>query len=200
VDATREQLEDDDGLLMASEVAQLELDADWIVLSACNTAAGKKGDAEALAGLAGAFLYAKARALLVSHWYVNSEATAKLTTGAFTELRVNPTIGRAEAVPSRASSPPAGQMSSSPSTGGTLPAAGRGCSRIEKSHRRDRLDLALGWHLRRVDELARWWCRRSRENARDFHRSKGPRFGEFTIHSISRRLMPMSLSMRSFKA
>jgi CHAT domain-containing protein len=55
VDATREQLEEDDGLLMASEVAQLELDADWMVLSACTTAAGEKGDAEALAGLARAF-------------------------------------------------------------------------------------------------------------------------------------------------
>jgi CHAT domain-containing protein len=98
VDATREQLEEDDGLLLASEVAQLELDADWIVLSACNTAAGEKGDADALAGLARAFFYAKARALLVSHWYVNSEAAVKLTTGAFAELRVNPKIGRAEAL------------------------------------------------------------------------------------------------------
>ena len=98
VGATREQLEEDDGLLLASEVAQLQLDADWIVLSACNTAAGEKGDADALAGLARAFFYAKARALLVSHWYVNSEAAVKLTTGAFAELRVNPKIGRAEAL------------------------------------------------------------------------------------------------------
>ena len=60
----RAELEQDDGLLTASEVAQLELDADWVVLSACNTAAGEKGDAEALSGLARAFFYAKARALL----------------------------------------------------------------------------------------------------------------------------------------
>jgi CHAT domain-containing protein len=39
-----------------------------VVLSACNTAAGDKRDAEALSGLARAFFYAKARALLVSHW------------------------------------------------------------------------------------------------------------------------------------
>ena len=45
---TPHELEHDDGLLTASEVAQLELDADWVVLSACNTAAGEKGDAEAL--------------------------------------------------------------------------------------------------------------------------------------------------------
>src|SRR5262249_45586094 len=69
--ATPTELEEDDGLLTASEVAQLELDADWAVLSACNTAAGEKGDAEALSGLARAFFYAKARALLVTHWYVN---------------------------------------------------------------------------------------------------------------------------------
>ena len=88
--ATPAELEQDDGLLTASEVAQLNLDADWVVLSACNTAAGDKGDAEALSGLARAFFYAKARALLVSHWYVNSDAAVKLTTGAFAELRANP--------------------------------------------------------------------------------------------------------------
>jgi CHAT domain len=39
------ELEEDDGLLTASEVAQLELDGDWVVLSAFNTAAGDNGDA-----------------------------------------------------------------------------------------------------------------------------------------------------------
>jgi CHAT domain-containing protein len=79
-------------------VAQLELDADWVVLSACNTAVGDKGDAEALSGLARAFFYAKARALLVSHGPVNSDAAVKLTTGVFAELSANPQIGRAEAL------------------------------------------------------------------------------------------------------
>jgi CHAT domain-containing protein len=96
--ATAAELEEDDGLLTASEVAQLDLDADWVVLSACNTAAGAKGDAEALSGLARAFFYAKARALLVSHWAVDSEAAVQLTTGAFAELKANPGIGRAEAL------------------------------------------------------------------------------------------------------
>jgi CHAT domain-containing protein/tetratricopeptide (TPR) repeat protein len=92
--------EDDDGLLTASEIAQLKLDADWVVLSACNTAAGENDTpgAEALSGLARAFFYAGARALLVSHWAVNSEATVKLITKAFDELRANPKIGRAEAL------------------------------------------------------------------------------------------------------
>ena len=96
--ATAAELEEDDGLLTASEVAQLELDADWVVLSACNTAAADKGDAEALSGLARAFFYAKARALLVSHWYVNSDAAVQLTTRAFAELKANRGIGRAEAL------------------------------------------------------------------------------------------------------
>ena len=91
--------EEDDGLLTASEVTQLKLDADWVVLSACNTAAaGEKGDAEALSGLARAFFYAGARALLVSHWYVDSRAAVELTTGAFAELKRDPAIGRAEAL------------------------------------------------------------------------------------------------------
>ena len=88
---------EDDGLLTASRVAKLQLDADWAVLSACNTAAGNKPGAEGLSGLARAFFYAGARALLVSHWPVNSDAAVKLTTGAFAELKRNPTIGRAEA-------------------------------------------------------------------------------------------------------
>ena len=63
----------DDGLLTASEIAQLKLNADWVVLSACNTIAGDKPGAEALSGLARAFFYAGARALLVSHWAVEFE-------------------------------------------------------------------------------------------------------------------------------
>jgi CHAT domain-containing protein len=88
-------LEKDDGLLTASEVAQLKLNADWVILSACNTAAGDGGDGEALSGLARAFFYAGARALLVSHWPVNSEAAVKLTTRIFAQKA---DIGRAEAL------------------------------------------------------------------------------------------------------
>jgi CHAT domain-containing protein len=92
--------EEDDGLLTASEIAQLKLDADWVVLSACNTAGGgsDKPGSEALSGLARAFFYAGARALLVSHWAVNSDATVKLITNAFNQLKSGPKIGRAEAL------------------------------------------------------------------------------------------------------
>jgi CHAT domain-containing protein len=88
----------DDGLLTASEVAQLKLNADWVVLSACNTAAGDKPGAEALSGLARAFFYAGARALLVSHWSVASDAATRLTTSTFDIMKSSPTVGRAEAL------------------------------------------------------------------------------------------------------
>ena len=88
----------DDGLLTASEVAQLKLNADWVVLSACNTAAGEKPGAEALSGLARAFFYAGARALLVSHWRIDSKAATRLATSTFDIMKSNPTFGRAEAL------------------------------------------------------------------------------------------------------
>lgn len=88
----------DDGLLTASEVAQLKLNADWVVLSACNTIAGDRPGAEALSGLARSFFYAGARALLVSHWAVNSEAATRLAISTFDRLKADPKIGRAEAL------------------------------------------------------------------------------------------------------
>ena len=71
------------------------MDADWVILSACNTAApdGTPG-AEALSGLAKAFFYAGSRALLVSHWPVSSEAAVTLTTRMLTEYANDPGIGR----------------------------------------------------------------------------------------------------------
>jgi CHAT domain-containing protein len=89
--------EADDGLLTASEIATLKLNADWVVLSACNTAAGEGQGAEALSGLARAFFYAGARAVLVSHWAVYSDAAAELTTKTFATLAATPRLGRAEA-------------------------------------------------------------------------------------------------------
>jgi len=90
--------EEDDGYLSASEIANLKLDADWVILSACNTAAGAATSAEALSGLARAFIYAQARALLVSHWEVYSDATVKLITASVREMARDPTVGRAEAM------------------------------------------------------------------------------------------------------
>ncbi|WP_062731613.1 CHAT domain-containing tetratricopeptide repeat protein [Sphingobium abikonense] len=69
----------DDGLLTASEVATMRIGADWVILSACNTAAGETAQAPAYSGLAQAFRYAGAGALLVSHWPVRDDASAFVT-------------------------------------------------------------------------------------------------------------------------
>ncbi|MGH6923042.1 MAG: CHAT domain-containing protein, partial [Propylenella sp.] len=94
----KEATDEDDGLLTASEVAQLKLNADWVVLSACNTAAGDEPGAEGLSGLARAFFYAGARALLVSHWPVDDRAAARLTSETFARLAADPALGRSEAL------------------------------------------------------------------------------------------------------
>ena len=77
----------DDGLLEASEVAGLKLNAELVVLSACNTGAGGgRLGGESLSGLADAFFHAGARTLVVSHWQVPSNATVALMTGFFDRL------------------------------------------------------------------------------------------------------------------
>ena len=89
---------DDDGLLKASEIAELKLNADLVILSACNTAAsdGTPG-AEGFSGLAKAFLYAGARSLIVSHWPVESDATVALMTRMAAHLKEKD-VGRADAL------------------------------------------------------------------------------------------------------
>ena len=71
--------DDGDGLLTASDVAQLRLNADWVILSACNTSAGEGGAAPIYTGLARAFVQAGARSLLISHWPLRDDVAAKLT-------------------------------------------------------------------------------------------------------------------------
>ncbi len=88
----------DDGLLRASDIAGLRLNADWVVLSACNTGAGDGQEAEGLSGLARAFLFAGARSLLVSHWRVGDAAARRLTTRALDDASRFPGKGRAEAL------------------------------------------------------------------------------------------------------
>ncbi len=88
----------DDGILTASEVAELKLDAEWVILSACNTAAGTGYGADALSGLARSFFYAGARSLLVSHWPVRSDAAVALTTRAIAALKQDAAVGRSVAM------------------------------------------------------------------------------------------------------
>jgi len=73
----------DDGLLTMDKVLTLKLDADWVVLSACNTAAGEGAGSEAVSGLGRAFFFAGAKALLVSNWPVDSVASRTMMTDLF---------------------------------------------------------------------------------------------------------------------
>src|SRR5581483_10048865 len=90
--------EDGDGLLTMEEILGLKLDADWVVLSACNTAAGAGAGAEAASGLGRAFFYAGTRALLVTNWSVHSQSARQLVTDLFKRQADDPKIGRSEAL------------------------------------------------------------------------------------------------------
>ena len=72
-----------DGLLTMEQILTLNLNADWVVLSACNTASGDGAGSESVSGLGRAFFFAGARALLVSNWPVDSEASRLLMTDLF---------------------------------------------------------------------------------------------------------------------
>ena len=86
-------------LLTASDVAGLDLDADAVVLSACNTGGPANGaSGESLTGLARSFFYAGARALLVTHWSVNDRSTAYLVALTLSKTRTQPGIGLAGAL------------------------------------------------------------------------------------------------------
>ncbi|MEM8775597.1 MAG: CHAT domain-containing protein [Pseudomonadota bacterium] len=88
----------DDGLLSSAEIAGLELNAELVILSACNTASGDSEEDEGLSGLASAFFAAGAKSLVVSHWPVYSDAAVKLTTNTLTMLRTKPETTRADAL------------------------------------------------------------------------------------------------------
>ena len=88
----------DSPLLTLEDVLGLKLNADWVVLSACNTAGADGRAEEALSGLARGFFFAGSRSLLVTHWSVESESAMLLTTHTFAAYKKDPKIRRAEAL------------------------------------------------------------------------------------------------------
>jgi CHAT domain-containing protein len=88
----------DDGLLTMDKVIGLKLNADWVVLSACNTAAGDGAASEAVSGLGRAFFFAGTKALLVSNWPVDSVASRQLMTDLFKRQQDNKTLAKPEAL------------------------------------------------------------------------------------------------------
>lgn len=84
------ELMGEDGLLTMGEVIEaMDLTADLVVLSACNTAGegDRAANGEGFAGLTRAFMYAGAKGLLVSHWSVESRSTQALITETFRQLK-----------------------------------------------------------------------------------------------------------------
>jgi CHAT domain-containing protein len=87
-----------DGLLTMDKILALKLDADWVILSACNTGAGAGAGAEAASGLGSAFFYAGTRALLVTNWSVHSASARELTSDLFRRQGADPRLSRGEAL------------------------------------------------------------------------------------------------------
>jgi len=87
-----------DGLLTMDEILGLKLDADWVVLSACNTGTGAGAGAEAASGLGRAFFYAGTRAILVTNWSVHSQSARQLVSDLFARQAADPKITRGEAL------------------------------------------------------------------------------------------------------
>jgi CHAT domain-containing protein len=89
--------DEEDGLLTMAEILDLKLNADWVVLSACNTGAAEGAGAEAVSGLGRAFFYAGTKAVLVSMWPVETSSAKKLTTSIFQHLKENVGMDKAQA-------------------------------------------------------------------------------------------------------
>jgi CHAT domain-containing protein len=85
-------------LLTLEDVLGLKLNADWVVLSACNTAAADGKGEEALSGLARGFFYAGGRSLLVTHWAVESNSAKELTTRTFLHFTQYPNAPKSESL------------------------------------------------------------------------------------------------------
>ena len=89
---------DEDGLLTLGEILTLNLDADLVLLSACDTGAGDGNGTEAVSGLGRAFFYAGARALLVTMWPVETSSARLLTTELFRYQQKNKSFSMASAL------------------------------------------------------------------------------------------------------
>jgi CHAT domain-containing protein len=84
-------------LLNLDDVLTLKLNAQWVVLSACNTAGGER-DGVAMSGLVRGFFFAGTRSVLATHWAVESEASRQLVGLVFADVAKNPKAARASSL------------------------------------------------------------------------------------------------------
>jgi CHAT domain-containing protein len=87
-----------DGLLKLEDILKLTMNADLVVLSACNTAAADGNGAEAVSGLGRGFFYAGARAVLATHWPVETVSARELVTQLFERYAKDGKLTRAKAL------------------------------------------------------------------------------------------------------
>jgi CHAT domain-containing protein len=80
-------------LLSASKLLGLDLDANLVILSACNSGGPGGGAGESLSGLARSFFFAKARSLLVTHWEVSDQVAALLVVLTINDVKEKPAQG-----------------------------------------------------------------------------------------------------------
>ena len=85
----------EDGVLHLGEIYGLRLNADLVVLSACDTGLGRLVRGEGIIGLTRGFLYAGAASLLVSLWPVSDDAAASLVPDFYRELLAGRSKARA---------------------------------------------------------------------------------------------------------
>ena len=78
-----------DGILFSNEIYNLKLNADLVLLSACETGLGKNSEGEGIIGLTRALLYAGAKNIIVSLWQVADESTADLMVNFYEKILEN---------------------------------------------------------------------------------------------------------------
>ena len=88
----------DDGLLTASEISEMDMRANLVILSACNTNVEDLNSGSALTNLSNAFMLAGASSIMATHWSVESNIATFLTTRTISRLKNRPADGLAGAV------------------------------------------------------------------------------------------------------
>jgi CHAT domain-containing protein len=85
----------EDGRLEVREIFGMDLKANLVVLSGCDTALGKLSTGDELIGLTRAFIYAGTPSVVASLWNVDDSSTAQLMASFYRNLK---TMGKAEAL------------------------------------------------------------------------------------------------------
>ncbi len=89
---------DEEKFIFASEIAQLDIEADWVVLSACNTGFASDRYTKNYSSLAKAFLVAGANSVLMTNWNLESFSGSSITRRLFNEIWLNENLSKHEAL------------------------------------------------------------------------------------------------------